>query len=484
MTQALHWLLHNGQALLFGAWLLVALGVGGHVLMTKRNPAEAWGWIAVGLLFPFAGPALYFVFGMNRLRTLARRFAMQRRSGAIGTAHESDVRNAISGTAALPAPLLEVVRTADVMTHRPLLGGNRVRELYDGEQAYPAMLAAIDGAQRSIWLASYIFDNDAVGRRFADALIAAQHRGVTVCVLIDDVGERYSLRRISGRFKGSGVQLARFNPLRLLPPALHLNLRNHRKLLIIDDRIGYTGGMNLSARHLTGAGSGRHAVRDLHFELQGPLLRQMAEVFAEDWAFATRRRLPLPEAPQPEPTPAIARVITDGPNEDIDQLDLVLQAAIAAAQREILIMTPYFLPTPALIAALQGAALRGVDTRVLLPARNNLIYVDWATRHMLPTLLERGVQVRYQGGVFCHSKLLLIDGVYTQIGSANWDPRSLLLNFELNAEFYDENFAARMTAHFEAAWAQAAGITLEALRTRPLALRMRDAVCWLFSPYL
>lgn len=470
--------------LLLALWPLVALFTAGHALLSKRDARAAWGWIAVCWLFPLAGPALYYVFGVNRLHTRAQRFAIDRSGRHIGAAHATDVRNSLPIHPPLSAWLEEVARTADVLTRRPLLGGNTVTPLHNGEQAYPRMLAAIADARDTIWLATYIFDNDSVGQRFVAALSAAQRRGVQVKVLIDDTGERYSWPRIGHLLKSEGISFARFNPLRLLPPALHLNLRNHRKLLIVDSCVGFTGGMNIGARHLADDLHNRRRTVDLHFELRGSIVRQIADVFVEDWAFATHDKITVPEPPEINEGNAICRAITDGPNEDFEQLNFVMQAAIAAAKHEILIMTPYFLPSAELIAALQGAALRGVRTVVLLPKRNNLPYVGWAAQHQLAQLLERGVRVRFQSGPFCHSKLFVVDGAYAMIGSANWDPRSLLLNFELNVEIYDNSLAQQLAAHFADAWQNAEELLLRDAQHLRFWRRLRNAVFWLFSPYL
>lgn len=478
MTRIVDFLGSEGlSATLLALAVLAAIITAGHALLTRRDARAAWGWIAVCWLFPFAGPGLYLIFGVNRLRIRARRFARERGDSAPVT---SDAHAA----AQVPSWLDEVARTSEVLTSRALLAGNAVRELHDGEAAYPAMLAAIDAARESIWLSSYIFDHDAVGERFVAALSAAKQRGVAVRVLIDGAGERYSLRRIGGLLQAQNLRYARFNPLRLLPPSLHLNLRSHRKLLIIDGQRAFTGGMNISARHLAGDPQQRRRVRDLHFAIEGPVVTQMAAVFAEDWAFADGERLRLHPAPAPYENGASCRVITDGPSDEIDQLDFVLHAALSAARHEILIMTPYFLPTAELVAALQGAALRGVHTAVLLPQKNNLPYVDWACRHLLPPLLDRGVRVRFRPAPFCHSKLLVIDGCYVQLGSANWDPRSLRLNFELNVEVFDTEFATRMAQHFHATWEASRELTPAAARTRALPVRLRDAFFALFTPYL
>lgn len=479
--------LPSGSAILLALWIGVAVGAASHALISRRDPRTAWGWIAVCWLFPFAGPALYFLFGINRIRTYAQRLGMDARSpGAIGAAHESDLRNHHADPGeVIPHWLDEVARTADTLTRLPLLGGNHIDALHNGEQAYPRMLDAIERARSSVALATYIFDNDAVGRRFVDALARARERGVDVRVLVDGFGQHYSLVPITRRLRKAGIACAVFNPPRLLPPSLHLNLRSHRKLLLVDGEVGFTGGMNIGRRHLVAEG-GSGAATDMHFELRGPVLAQLGQVFADDWRWCGQPEwsAPVPADPRNDAAGAACRVVTDGPNEDYDHLTMVLQAAISAAHREVLVMTPYFLPPNEMVAELQAAALRGVRVDVILPARSNLPFVHWATRNMLGELLRFGVRVFYQPLPFCHSKLFVVDGVYAQIGSANLDARSLKLNFELAVEIYDRAFAQTLTAHFNAVRAQSREVPLAEIEERSLPARLRDAVFWLFSPYL
>ncbi|MEQ1439760.1 phospholipase D-like domain-containing protein [Fontimonas sp. SYSU GA230001] len=476
--------LTTGYGWVLALWIGVAIGAAGHALISRRDPRTAWGWIAVCWLFPFAGPALYFLFGINRIRTHAQRLGMDARGdGAIGRAHADDLRNRRAEGEVIPPWLDELARTADRLTHLPLLDGNRIEVLHNGEQAYPRMLAAIDGARRSVALATYIFDNDAVGRRFVEALARAQARGVDVHVMIDGFGQHYSLVPITRELRRAGIDHAVFNPLRLLPPSLHLNLRSHRKLLLIDGAVGYTGGMNIGRRQMVGEG-GSGAATDMQFELRGPILNQLGQVFADDWRWCGKPEWRVPPAAAGDDLGAACRVVTDGPNEDFDHLTMVLQAAISAAHREVRIMTPYFLPPNEMIAELQAAALRGVRVEVILPARSNLPFVHWATRNMLGELLRFGVRVYYQPPPFCHSKLFVVDGVYAQIGSANLDARSLKLNFELTVEVYDRAFAQTLNAHFDAVRTQSRDVPLAEIDGRSLPARLRDAAFWLFSPYL
>lgn len=456
---------------------LAAFTAGGHALLNARDPRAAWGWIAVCLLFPLAGALLYYLFGINRIRLRARQLVGGEPDAAQRIRDET-------AALAIPETLQELAHIADAVAGRPALPGNHVELLHNGDAAYPQMLAAIESAQRSVWLASYIFRRDRTGRAFADALGAAARRGVEVRVLVDGFGAYYGLSFPTLMLRWRGVRAVRFLPPRLLPPMLHINLRNHRKLLVVDGEQAFTGGMNIAEYHRLIGSRARHPVADVHFRVTGPVVGQLAGVFAEDWRIATRERLALPAAPPPLDRGAVCRVITDGPDDELDKLSFTLLGAISVARHRVCIMTPYFLPSAELTAALQAAALRGVDVLVILPARSNLRFVDWATQNALPPLLSSGVRVLRQPAPFAHSKLFAVDGCYAQISTANWDPRSLRLNFELAVEVYDAGTAGRITAHIDAVQARSAPVTLAALGARRLPTRLRDAFFWLFSSYL
>ena len=465
--------------------VVVAPAAAGHALICKRDPRAALGWIAVCLLFPLVGPFLYFVFGINRVRTRAHKLHGQPGERRLIGHELSEHRDEpLPQDVPLPPGLAPIARVSGALSHRPLLGGNRLLALHNGEEAFPPMLEAIEAASQSVYLSTYIFETNRTGRRFIDALAAAHARGVDVRVLVDGMGELYSFPRASRLLRKSGVPCVRFLPPRLLPPSLHVNLRNHRKILVADGRTAFTGGMNIGDRHLAAGRGGRASMTDVHFRLDGPAAGQIRDVFLEDWTFATgAQELPEPgtAADQGE---SPCRVIVDGPNEDMDRLATLLVGASAAARERIAIMTPYFLPARELVGALQAAALRGLDVSVVLPQKSNLPFVDWATRNMLWELLKHRVRVYCQPPPFAHSKLFVVDGGYAQIGSANIDPRSLRLNFELAVEVFDETFAASLLAHFDAVRTGAREVSLEEVDGRPLWERARDSLAWLASPYL
>ena len=456
-----------------------------HALLYKRDPRAAMGWISVCLLFPIIGPALYFFFGINRVHHRAqlwkdgpyqRRFIDFER----GDVPLSDIpcNKKIEGDF---APLM---RATYALTGLPLLAGNKVTVLRNGESAYPAMLDAINKATNSVDLSTYIFENNHSGHAFTEALCAAVNRGVAVRVIVDAMGELYSWPRVSRRLSCRGVRVERFGPPRLRSQLPGLNLRNHRKLLVVDEKIGFTGGMNIGDRHFVEQGATRHPTADTHFQLEGPIVAQLAMGFAQTWQQVTGEKPKKAGVEQAVFGDSRCRVIVDGPDLNLDKLSNVLLAAIAQAKISIRIMTPYFLPSREMLAALQTAALRGVAVTLLLPEKNNLIYVHWAMRNMLWELLYYNIRVAYQPPPFNHSKLFMVDGEYLLIGSANLDPRSLRLNYELSVEIYDTAMASELEAEFDQGLACSSRVSLAELDSRSLLIRSRDALCWLFSPYL
>ena len=442
-----------------------------HALLTKPDPRSALGWIVTCWLLPFAGTILYLLFGVNRVRTRAR----QLRAGltSFGSAIDSSPPDDFA---------TQLIRIGDAVTQRPRLPGNQVVALENGENAFPLMLAAIRAARHSVWLSTYIFETDAVGREFIAALAAAAARGAQVHVLVDGIGEWYSWPHAVRLLRHAGVRAARFLPPRLAMPVFSLNLRNHRKLLIVDGEIGFVGGMNIGGREVGKAHHRRMA--DLHFRVRGPVVTQLAECFAADWQFAAGETLAPPRAAKADAGACVCRVITEGPDEDADKLLFVILGAVAVAHRQVLIMTPYFIPPPELTAALQTAALRGVEVCLVLPARSNLRYVDWATQRWLPPLLERGIEIYLQPPPFSHTKLIVIDGSYAQIGSANIDPRSLRLNFEIAVEVYDSAVCGELAKYVLSARDHAARLPAGSVSRQNFAGRLRDSLFWLLSPYL
>ncbi|MFO7768930.1 MAG: phospholipase D-like domain-containing protein [bacterium] len=469
---------------------VAALGIlsAGHALLFKRDPRAGLAWIAVCLFIPVAGPLTYWIFGVNRIQTRARQYHARwsilvdssGESRAAGTGPSWDPR-----AAGMPGYLRPLVHTADAVTRRPLMPGNRVDPLFGGEACYPLMEEAIESATDRVLLTTYIFDPDRTGTRIIRALRRAIDRGVEVKVMLDGFGEWYSRPRVRGTLEELGVPYEVFLPFSLIRSRLHINLRNHRKILAVDGETGFTGGINISDRHLASDPGNAMPVQDVHFRLQGPVVQAMEQAFLEDWAFVTGETYePEPLATPEENEPAVCRAISDGPNEDFEKLQWILLGALTTAREHVRIMTPYFVPDRVLIAALNSAALRGARVEVVLPEENDHPAVDWASRAMLWEMLDRGVRFFYQPPPFAHTKLFVLDQDYVLAGSANLDNRSLRLNFEFNVEIYDRRLAIRLGEYFDEVRDASREVSLEEMDGRPLPQRLRDAGARLFAPYL
>ena len=369
---------------------LAALLASVHALLNKRDSRAATLWLGIIWFLPLLGPMLYLALGVNRIRRRAillgvRKTVVRPIPRDLGETQTSAVEH-----------LEMLARVVSRVIKNPLIPDNHLHPLVNGDEAFPAMLTAIDAATKSISLLSYIFDNDASGRQFVDALARAVKRGVQVRVLIDAAGTRYSFPPITHRLRHAKVPVAKFLPASVFTPwrVTTVNLRNHRKVLVVDGQTAFTGGMNIRHGNVL-AEQPKSPVRDLHFRVEGPVVAQLQEAFASDWAFTTGELLDgdlwFPELPNSGHT--VARIITDGPDADFETLRWTLLAALTEAQNSVQILTPYFLPDNSLVTALNLAALRGVRVDIILPANSNLRFVDWASRAMWWQVLERGCHI-------------------------------------------------------------------------------------------
>jgi cardiolipin synthase len=466
--------------------IFVALDVitSAHAIVRKRDVRAAIAWVGLIWLVPGIGMILYVTLGLNRIKRRAVALQRDRRRLNLSTPSDTSIAR-VHSESTVPTAQKPLARLGETLSGRPLLTGNRVTPLHNGDEAYPAMIEAIDGARRSVALASFIFGSDAAGQPIIAALKRATERGVQVRVLIDGAGLRYTWPPVHKALKAAGVRVALFLP-RIRDAGLgFFNLRNHRKVLTVDGRMAFTGGMNIRDFNIHALGL-EHTIRDVHFRLEGPIVGQLQEAFAEDWAFTTREVLDG-AAWYPTLIPAgetTARVYTDGPDGDIEILRTVLMGALAAAHDSVRIITPYFLPDSAMISALAVAALRGVKVDIILPERVNIRQVQWAATAQLWQVLRPGCRVFVTPPPFEHTKLMVVDRAWCLFGSSNWDPRSLRLNFELDVECFDASLARQLDALCEARVASGREVTLAEVDGRSIPVKVRDGFMRLWSPYL
>lgn len=494
---------------------VVATALSFDIILHKHRPASAVLWLAVVWALPIWGALGYLVLGVDQIRRFApgpRRLERLFRSyieagpeefpgsgdsgrspSDLGPGEEATARP--SGAAATPAPAdggsgsalrrgAHILRlTEPAIRPYRVTRGNRVELLVDGVELYPALDEALDSAEERVDFQTYILTPDRVGRGLVDRLAVLAGRGVRVRLLYDGFGSAPAyLTGLLRRARKAGIGVAASHP-RGYP-----NLRNHRKVAVVDGRVAFVGGLNVDDRNLPGA-DGAPPDRDYHMRVLGPVVRDLEFQFLIDWSRATGEPLELvtrdtPPRWTPTDGDALAQVIPGGPERSGGGLAMAFFGAIAAAERSVAIVTPYFLPDDTIIAVLRYAATRGVDVRIVLPGRSNHWYTAHAARALYDRLLDVGVRIYERRPPFMHAKALVVDGVYSMLGSANLDFRSFYLNFELDLEVASETFATAVLGQIEREIAESEQVSLEAYRRRPVTRKLTESVCRLLHPML
>lgn len=474
---------------LAGIGIVAAIVASVHVLLRRGENRSAIGWLGLFWLgYPLIGSLIYLLVGVNLIRRDKRAsgkaiLSRRRRRKAVRPRVELDDE--------MPRRVQPPMRSMHVMGDRilgnTLIGGDDVELLVNGPQVYPAMLEAIESARRSVALSSYIFKDDPAGTLFADALERARDRGVDVRVLIDALGSTHGGRSVYRLLRRRGLNARRFMPSLGLPFFRFANLRNHRKLLLVDGRVAFTGGMNIDVAFWPELRPpGVMPKEDIHFRVRGPVLADLLAAFEQDWQFMTG------ESFDPEVWSIsgwdngtmFARGIPDGPDSDKRLTRNFILAALAAAERSVKIVTPYFLPPSEMMSAMEIAILRGVRVELLVPAPTNSPIVEWASMDYLRKAREIGCHIWADGRPFNHSKLMVVDGRWSMIGSSNWDPRSLRLNFEFNLECHSEELASSLESYWDNEVLYSKPWVCLQRGERPLWKELRDGFARLFVPLL
>ena len=456
-------------------WALSLVWLGGWIVLQKREPVATISWLLGLAALPFIGLLIYQVFGPQKIKRQRLRRGRhglpksQRRS-----AFDTDERSELS-------------RIAEASCGLPLSSAQDVRLLVDGAATYDALLADIGKAREHAHLSYYIFAGDRTGRLVLDALVERARAGVTVRLLVDAVGSATTPRRFFQPLVDAGGQFAWFHPSRFgrIWTRTWVNLRSHRKIAVVDGRVGYTGGINICDTENERFSD--HAYHDLHLRMTGEVVRMLHLVFAEDWMYATQSRQvldDLADAPRLDaPGPIAAQVVGSGPDASWEAILRTMVGAIQSARKRVWLTTPYFVPGEAARMALTSAALGGLDVRLVVPRRSDSLLTTLAARSYFDELLEAGVKIHEYGPRMLHSKALLIDDEVAMIGTANFDNRSFRLNFEVAVLFDDAGIAAELQRVIEQDFAHAPRVRPG--RAKPLfRARLPEALARLGSPLL
>ncbi len=463
-------------AVVWAAWV-VAAAVG--IVLQRRSAAATMAWLLALALLPIAGLIVYRLLGPLRLerKRLRRRYAQAALEDAVGAM--ATIRAAATDDAQL-AMVPIGLRGA------PPLHATAVELYLDGASAYAAILAAIAAATHHVHVEYYIWEPDQIGHRLRDALVAKARAGVQVRVIIDGTGSARLGRRFLRPLRDAGVEVARFNPVKLrFIRTRRVDFRTHRKIVICDGMVGFTGGMNIADNHSAEFGPGY--TRDTHVRVDGPVVLSLQRIFLEDWCFATAQ-LPGETValfpPAAGPRRHVVQIVASGPDHDQLAIHRTFFTAITRATSRLWLTTPYFVPDDAILTALCTAALRGVDVRLLIPARGDSRIIDLAARSYVPELLGAGVKVYEYLPRFIHAKTIVADADVAIVGTANLDNRSFRLNFEIVALFYDHGLTARLAAAFEADLVDARPIDRADVARTSRLRRLGEASARLLSPLL
>lgn len=426
-------------------WIVIAIAVI-HVIMDNRQPAKTMAWALVIIFLPVVGLVFYLFFGLNhrKERLVSQRSVDQlTKRSMLGFVEQQNLR--------IPERQKQLVDLFVNQSFSLPFKDNQVDIMTDGYAFFPELLRDIAKAMHHIHIDMYIFEDDALGYLVADALIDKARQGVMVRVIVDDVGCWKVSHEFFEYMREEGIEVAAYLPVRFPSFTSKVNYRNHRKLIVIDGKVGYIGGMNIALRYVKG--TGEQPWRDTMLRISGGAVYGLQRAFLIDWYFVDRTLITnrvyypsqlITNSEQPIANNCLAQIVTSGPTNPYPEIMQGFLRVILAARRYVYIETPYFLPNEPVLFAIKTAARAGVDVRIICPRRSDARFTDWASRSYLREAYEAGVKVYlYQAG-FLHSKLLVSDDSMVTCGSTNVDFRSFENNFEGNAFIYDEGVAIRM----------------------------------------
>ena len=460
-------------------YIVLVAGTVAVVVLDKRNPVRAMTWVVVLLFLPIIGLVLYFFFGRN----IRREHLISKK--AVSRINRKSLQAYIDQNSfQLPSEYYTLICLFRSLNQALPFEGNKVGIFTDGYSMLQSLMRDVLLARHHIHLEFYIFEDDAVGCLLRDLLIDKVKEGVEVRLLYDDVGCWNVPNTFYDRMRSEGMEVRGFLKVRFPLFTSRVNYRNHRKVVVIDGRVGYIGGMNIAERYLKGVSFG--VWRDTHMRIEGPAVYGLQSNFLKDWFFVENSLLTASKY-YPAIDSSGAALIQTVSSEPVGEWHAIMQGLVLAvnnAKRYVYIQTPYFLPTEPVLSALQTAALSGVDVRLMLPEQSDSLFTYWGSMSYVEDALKAGIKVFFYRAGFLHSKVVVLDDALSSIGSTNMDFRSFEQNFEINSFVYDAETARCLKAHFLTDLQQCRQVQLNQWRQRPFKEKFTESVIRLFSPLL
>ncbi|MDR0956769.1 MAG: phospholipase D-like domain-containing protein [Endomicrobium sp.] len=461
-------------------YLALSIGTSVHILLYKDDIKSSVGWIALIFLSPFIGTILYIFFGINRIKRKGGRL----RKKLNLEKYSYDVINNIFID--FPLNYKQFVTFGYKVYPQTFSFGNSIEPLQNGIEAYPEMIKVIQNAKKEVLISSYIFDYDSETVKFLEAFKNAVNNGAVIKILLDGIGSlKFFHRSIEKKLtKIKGLKYGIFLPPSIPISLPFVNLRNHRKIMIIDGQTAFFGGMNLSKQNVL-INDFKNGILDITFKIKGPVIEQISEIFEDDWEFVTGKKFQsISKGLQKNKEGDIsARMIPDGPDNKTGIIELIINGAINTAIRKILIVTPYFLPEDDILTALEMSAMKNINVEIIIPEKSDYNFINKAMEPNFLRLINRGVKIYRTPQPFDHSKIFIVDDKWIFVGSANWDVRSFKLNFESNMEIFSENLAKKLNCIVELKKAKSKLMTTHDCANVSLLKRIRNNAYRLLTPY-
>jgi len=470
-------LVHNVLIALYAFTVVATIVV---ILGENRNPVKSLAWVTVLITLPLVGLVLYIFFGrsLKSVHIISRKNRLKLRSRA----HFAPVDVESLG---LSEGNHQQVRLVNSTTEPHFFTGSHVQIFTTGAEKMAAFMEDLRNAQHYINMQYYIFEDDNIGRQIRDILIDRAQHGVKVRLSYDHVGSFTIHAGFFKRMRREGIEAYPFLKVTFPQLANRLNWRNHRKIAIIDGRVGYIGGMNIADRYVTGT-HGDQPWRDTHLRITGPAIVGLQYSFTVDWNFMKRVLLddPVNEEPAPQPNTDGVQILASGPTGKWNGISMVFLKAITMAKERVYIQTPYFLPNDAIVKAMQTAALAGVDVRVMIPRKPDSLILRLASYSYIKQCLLAGIKIYFYEPGMLHSKVVIVDDDFVTTGSTNLDFRSFEHNFECNALIYGEEINRQMTDAFHNDLSHCTRMNLLRWRRRPLIQKAFESMARLLAPIL